>query len=406
MDVLSKPGTIRVSLKTATARVESIDLLRGLVMIIMALDHVRDYFHADAFLYDPTDLSKTTAFLFFTRWITHYCAPTFMFLSGTSAFLVGERKGKKYLSRFLLTRGLWLIFLELIVVSFGWYFNIHFTVIDFIVIWALGISMIALAGLIYLPVAAIVTIGVVMVFAHNFLDNIHVAGNGAGAFLWSMLHEQRIFYYGNHIYFVGYPLIPWIGVMALGYCIGTKFTATYDPAKRKRFLIELGAVAIALFMVLRLSNAYGDPHKWSEQSTGMFTFLSFLNVSKYPPSFLYLLVTLGPAILFLAFTEKANSWLSRQIKMIGRVPMFYYLVHIYIIHLIALVATYFSGHTWRDMILNSWVSFEPKLQGYGFSLSVVYAIWFSVILILYFLCRWYDGYKRSHVRQKWWLSYL
>jgi len=168
----------------------------------------------------------------------------------------------------------------------------------------------------------------------------------------------------------------------------------------------LGAVAIALFAVLRLSNAYGDPNKWSGQASGTFTFLSFLNVSKYPPSFLYLLVTLGPAILFLAFTENTKSWLSRQIKMIGRVPMFYYLVHIYIIHLLALGATYFCGHTWKDMILTDWVSFEPKLQGYGFSLGVVYAIWFSVIVILYFLCRWYDGYKRSHIRQKWWLSYL
>ena len=375
-------------------------------MIIMALDHVRDYFHADAFLYDPTDLSKTTAFLFFTRWITHFCAPVFMFLSGTSAFLVGERKGKKYLSRFLLTRGLWLIFLELTLINFGWFFNIHFTMIDFIVIWALGVSMIALAGLIYLPVPAIVTISMVMVFGHNFLDNVHVSGNGSGAFIWSMLHEPRFFNYGDHIFFVGYPVIPWIGVMALGYCIGTKYTANYDPVKRKRFLVELGAVAIALFAVLRLSNAYGDPNKWSGQASGTFTFLSFLNVSKYPPSFLYLVVTLGPAILFLAFTENTKSWLSRQIKMIGRVPMFYYLVHIYIIHLLALGATYFCGHTWKDMILTDWVSFEPKLQGYGFSLGVVYAIWFSVIVILYFLCRWYDGYKRSHIRQKWWLSYL
>lgn len=405
MQVLSKPGTLRVSLKTTTTRIESIDLLRGLVMLLMALDHIRDYFHADAFLYNPTDLSKTTTFLFFTRWITHFCAPVFMFLSGTSAFLVGEKKGKKYLSRFLLTRGLWLVFLEFTVISFAWYFDIHFTMINFLVIWALGISMIVLAGLIYLPVYAIITIGLVMVFAHNFLDTVHVEGNGAGAFIWALLHEQRIFNYGNHVFFVGYPLVPWIGVMALGYCLGTKYTESYDPAKRKLFLIELGAVAIALFMILRLSNAYGDPDKWSEQATGTFTFLSFINVSKYPPSFLYLLATLGPAILFLAFTEKTKSWFSAQIKIIGRVPMFYYLVHIYLIHLIALGATYFCGHTWKDMILTTWVSFDPKLHGYGFSLSVVYGVWFAVIVILYFLCKGYDGYKRSH-REQWWLSYL
>jgi uncharacterized membrane protein len=375
-------------------------------MIIMALDHVRDYFHADAFLYDPTDLSKTTAFLFFTRWITHFCAPVFMFLSGTSAFLVGERKGKKYLSRFLLTRGLWLIFLELTVINFGWFFNIHFTMIDFIVIWALGVSMIALAGLIYLPVPAIVTISMVMVFGHNFLDNVHVAGNGSGAFIWSMLHEARFFNYGDHIFFVGYPVIPWIGVMALGYCIGTKYTANYDPVKRKRFLVELGAVAIALFAVLRLSNAYGDPNKWSGQASGTFTFLSFLNVSKYPPSFLYLLVTLGPRNFVpcicrehkkLAFPANKNDW-PRTNVLLSRAHLHY--------SSSCARATYFCGHTWKDMILTDWVSFEPKLQGYGFSLGVVYAIWFSVIVILYFLCRWYDGYKRSHIRQKWWLSYL
>jgi uncharacterized membrane protein len=405
MGVLSKPSTITVSLKTPSARIESIDLLRGLVMIIMALDHIRDYFHADAFLYDPTDLSKTNVLLFFTRWITHFCAPTFMFLSGTSAFLVGARKGKKYLSKFLLTRGLWLIFLEFTVLAFAWYFEVHFTMINFIVIWALGISMIALAGLIYLPVPAIAAISLVMVFGHDFLDNIHVAGNGAAAFAWSLIHQQNIFNYGSHTFFVGYPLIPWIGVMALGYCLGTKFIETYDPAKRKKFLIELGTAIIALFIILRLSNVYGDPSPWSEQSTSTFTFLSFLKVSKYPPSLLYLLMTLGPAILFLAFTEKTKNWFSEKIKMIGRVPMFYYLVHIYFIHLLAMGATYFCGHTWKDMVLTTWISFDPNLQGYGFSLGVVYLVWFFVIFVLYFLCRWYDGYKRSHSKQ-WWLSYL
>jgi uncharacterized membrane protein len=404
MQVLSKPGTITVSLKATSTRIESIDLLRGLVMMIMALDHIRDYFHTDAFLYEPTDLSKTNVLLFFTRWITHFCAPTFMFLSGTSAYLVGARKGRKYLSKFLFTRGLWLIFLEFTVCSFAWYFDVHFTAIDFLVIWALGISMISLAAFIYLPVPAIVAIGLIMVFGHNLLDNVHVQGNGFAAFAWALIHEQNIFNYGGHTFFVGYPIIPWIGVMALGYCLGTKFTETYNPAKRKIFLIQLGIVTIALFIILRLSNMYGDPHQWSKQSTAMFTFLSFLNVSKYPPSLLYLLVTLGPAILFLAFTEKTKTWFSAQIKMIGRVPMFYYLVHLYLVHLMALAATYFCGFTWKDMILTSWVSFNPKLQGYGFSLGVVYLVWFSIIVTLWFLCRWYDGYKRSH--KQWWLSYL
>ena len=405
MKVLSKPGTITVSLKTTTARVESIDLLRGLVMVIMALDHVRDYFHAGAFLYDPTDLSKTNVLLFFTRWITHFCAPTFMFLSGTSAYLVGIRKGKKYLAKFLLTRGLWLIFLEFTVLSFAWYFDVHFTMIDFIVIWALGVSMIFLAAFIYLPVPWILAVGLVMIFGHNLLDNVHVPGNGLASVAWSLLHEQQIFPYDNHVLFVGYPLIPWIGVMALGYCLGRVYTESFDVSKRKKILIQLGTGAIVLFLVLRFINVYGDPSRWSIQSTGIFTLLSFLKVSKYPPSLLYLLVTLGPAILFLAFTEKSKNWFSAQIKMIGRVPMFYYIVHLYIIHLMAMAATYFSGLIWRNMILNTWVSFDPKLKGYGFSLGIVYIVWFSLIVILYFLCRWYDRYKRDH-RQQWWLSYF
>src|SRR5215831_7000943 len=227
MDVATKPGTISVSLKTASSRVQSIDLLRGLIMIIMALDHVRDYFHADAFVYAPTDLSKTTVILFFTRWITHFCAPLFMFLSGTSAFLIGVRKGRKYLSRFLFTRGLWLIFLESTVLNFAWYFNIHFPVTDFIVIWALGISMLALAAFIYLSVPAIATISLCMIFGHDLLDNIQIAGDGAGAFFWSLLHQQNFFVYGEHQFFVGYPIIPWIGVMALGYCLGKLYTEEY-----------------------------------------------------------------------------------------------------------------------------------------------------------------------------------
>jgi uncharacterized membrane protein len=405
MQVLSRPGTITVSLKTTSVRIESIDLLRGLVMIIMALDHVRDYFHADAFVYEPTDLSKTNVLLFFTRFITHFCAPTFMFLSGTSAFLVGIRKGKKYLSRFLFTRGLWLVFLEMTVLNFAWYFNIHFPMVDFIVIWALGISMIALAAFIYLPLSAIAAIGLVMVFGHNLLDNIHVPGDGLASFGWSMVHEQNIYNYGGHQFFVGYPIIPWVGVMALGYCLGKVYSESYDATKRKKLLLRVGVGSIILFVVLRFTNVYGDSFLWSKQATATFTLLSFLNVSKYPPSLLYLLVTLGPAMLFLAFTEKSKSWLSAQLKMIGRVPMFYYIVHLYIIHLMAMIATYFAGLTWRNMILDTWVSFDPKLKGYGFSLGIVYIVWVSLIVMLYFLCRWYDHYKRMH-SQQWWLSYL
>jgi uncharacterized membrane protein len=203
---------------------------------------------------------------------------------------------------------------------------------------------------------------------------------------------------------VGYPVIPWIGVMALGYCLGKLYEKEFDPSKRKRLLLRMGVSAIILFVVIRFTNSYGDLFPWKKQTDWHFTLLSFLNVSKYPPSLLYLLVTLGPALIFLALTENAGSSIAEKIKVIGRVPMFYYLIHIYLIHLTALVATWFCGHEPGDMILNNWVVFEPKLKGYGFSLAVTYCIWAALILVLYFPCRAYDQYKKTH--RQWWLSYL
>lgn len=400
----SGASAVAMHLPKTSYRIESIDLLRGLVMILMALDHVRDYFHSGALLYEPTDLSQTNIILFFTRWITHFCAPVFMFLSGTSAYLVGKRKGKKALARFLLTRGLWLIFLEFTVVNFGWYFNFPFPSIDFLVIWALGFSMIALAGFIYLPLPWILGIGLAMVFGHNLLDKIQVPGNDIDSILWSLFHQSNFYQFDGFTLFVGYPVVPWIGVMALGYCLGKLYEPETDAAKRKKLLLWMGATAVVLFVLIRYTNAYGDMSPWQHQNSRSFTFLSFLNVSKYPPSLLYLLITLGPALLFLAFTEKSGLWLSGKIKVIGRVPMFYYLVHLYLIHLAALFATYFCGHTPGDMILTGWIAFQPQLKGYGFSLGTTYVVWLVIVIILYFLCRWYDRYKRSH--QQWWLSYL
>jgi uncharacterized membrane protein len=385
-----------------TARVTSIDLLRGLVMIIMALDHVRDYFNIAAFQFDPTDLSKTSIPLFFTRFITHYCAPVFMLLSGTSAYLVGARKGKKALSYFLFTRGLWLVFLELTVVNFGWFFDIYYNNTGTLVIWALGVSMIALSGLIYLPKAAILAISLAMIFGHNLLDNFTV-NNGIGKYLWVILHQPNVFP-GRVNWFALYPLVPWMGVMSLGYCLGTWYN-NMDVSWRRRLLLQTGIACTVLFVALRYTNWYGDAVLWSKQPSTSFTVLSFLNLSKYPPSLLYLLATLGPAMVFLSFTEKANGWLSKQVQVIGRVPMFYYLVHIYLIHIAAMVAAQLTpGHSWSDMLLTSWVNFDPKLQGYGFSLTVTYLVWAGLVGILYFLCRWYDKYKRTH--KHWWLSYL
>ncbi|WP_276483191.1 DUF1624 domain-containing protein [Paraflavitalea pollutisoli] len=392
----------------AIARIESIDLLRGLIMIIMALDHVRDYFHADALVNDPTDLATTTPALFFTRWITHYCAPLFMLLSGVSARISGERKTKKELTRFLLTRGLWLILLELTVVHWAWYFNILGKGVDLTVIWALGVSMIVLAGLIHLPGWAIASIGLAMVFGHNLLDGVTVPGNTLQGSGWALLHEQRAFFVDGFMVLVGYPIIPWAGVMALGYCLGQVYAKDYPAQSRKKLLVVLGISAIALFIIIRGINIYGDGHPWSQQPTLVYTMLSFLNTVKYPPSLLYLLMTIGPALLFLAWTERQPGWLGQQISVIGRVPLFYYILHLYLIHLLALFATSFSGHSWRDMVLDYalWTGrSSEQLAGYGFSLGITWLVWALVVLLLFPLCKWYDRYKRSH-KDQWWLSYL
>ena len=388
-----------------TARVSSIDLLRGLVMIIMAIDHVRDYFHADAFLYDPTDINRTTLPIFFTRFITHFCAPVFMFLSGTSAYLVGMRKGKMALTKFLFTRGLWLIFLELTVVNFGWFFDITYSNTGFLVIWALGMSMIFLSALVHLPKLVILVFSLALIFGHNYFDGYHVTEGSVAPVIWSFLHEPNIYQWNGMNVFALYPLIPWIGVMSLGYCLGTWYESSFNASKRKRLLLWLGIGTTLLFVALRYTNWYGDRIEWAMQSQPGITLMSFLSLSKYPPSLLYLMVTLGPALVLLAFTERSNGWLGRKIQVIGRVPMFYYLVHIYLIHLAAMLAAEMTaGHNWSDMILTTWVVFEPKLIGYGFSLGVMYLIWFGLMIILYYLCKWYDRYKRSH--RHWWLSYL
>ncbi len=386
-----------------TQRILSIDLLRGIVMIIMALDHTRDYFHADALLFDPTDLSKTNEWLFLTRWITHFCAPVFMFLSGTSAFFVGRRKSKNELAKFLLTRGLWLILLEITIVNFGWFFDLSFSNIDLNVIWALGASMVVLAGLIYLPFIGIIITGAILIGAHNLLDGVQVTGTTIQAFGWSMLHQTGEFKFLGRTFFVGYPILSWVGVMALGYCFGKLYNPSIEAVRRKKILIILGSAIIILFILLRAINIYGDPRPWSYQASAAFTFLSFINLFKYPPSLLFILITLGPAILFLAFAEKLLNRLSKMVSVFGRVPMFYYILHLYLIHALAEIAAYLTGFKWSDKTI--WIGANPELKGYGFSLGTTYLIWIGIIIILYPLCKWYDRYKTAH-KEKWWLSYL
>ena len=399
-------------------RIESIDLLRGLVMIIMALDHVRDYFSRDAFQFDPTDMTKTNAVLFFTRWITHFCAPIFIFLSGIAAYLYGTRTTKKELSFFLLTRGVWLILLELFVVTLGWTFNPTYPIHNLQVIWAIGIGMIALAGIIHMDRRLILLTGVVLIAAHNLLDNIHASGHGPLSFLWSFLHEPGSYRYGNALYLMRYPVLPWIGVMTIGYYLGSLYATGFNPEMRKVTLLSLGFGAISLFLVLRACDAYGDPSHWSVQRTTILTICSFLNVTKYPPSFLYILMTLGPAMIFLVFAERWQAWvnypipfkplkpLREKIAVFGRVPMFYYLMHIYLIHGLAVAGAVLQGYRASDMVLGSRVNASAALKGYGFGIGIVYLVWIGVVLLLYPLCQRYDQYKRAHLRQYWWLSYL
>jgi uncharacterized membrane protein len=387
-------------------RIASVDLLRGTVMIIMALDHVRDYFHSGAYLYNPLDLEKGSTALFFTRWITHFCAPVFMLLAGTSAFFMSQRKTKKELSVFLLTRGSWLILLELVLFDFAWNFDFTFTNIYFIVIWSLGVSMIALAGLIHLPRKIILATGIALVAGHNLLDNIHVHGNNLKAFVWALLHDQNFFDWNGRNVLVGYPILPWIGIMALGYSLGNLYTPVYSAEKRRKTLLMLGSGAIILFVIVRLVNGYGDPNPWSEQAGGIKTFLSFLKVNKYPPSLMYSLITLGPAMIFLALTENANSAVSRVVSVYGRVPMFYYITHIFLIHLVTMIATpIFTDFSWKIWILKEPLWFTDKLKGYGYSLGIVYLVWIGVVISVYPICKWYDRYKTKH-KEKWWLSYL
>ncbi len=374
-------------------------------MIIMALDHVRDFFLADSFVFRPLDLSHTTVPLFFTRWITHFCAPGFVFLAGTSACFVGQRKSTRELSLFLLTRGLWLLFLDVLLVNFGWSFNFSFPFLTLNVLWALGASMIALAALVHLPKPFILVIGLVMVAGHNLLDGVHVGGNNPAAFGWALLHEPNAFNVGARSLSVGYPLVPWPGVMALGYCCGRLYADDFDAGRRRRVLILLGGSMILSFVVLRSFNLYGDASHWTKQSSAVMSFLSFIRTSKYPASLLFLLMTLGPALLFLAFTERASGKLAGIVSVYGRVPLFYYLVHIAVIHLLALlVAEFTPGYDWSDWILTR-PPWEAGFKGYGFSLAITWLIWAGLVVGLYPLCKWYDSYKQKHKNQ-WWLSYV
>ncbi len=385
-------------------RIKSIDMLRGVVMVIMALDHVRDYFHFDAYFFDPEDIAQTNVPLFWTRFVTHFCAPVFVFLAGTSAFFVGQRRDKKSLSVWLLKRGLWLVIAELTVIKLAWMFKLDYSIILLQVIWVLGISMIFLAGFIHLPKKLMIGLALVAIFGHNLLDPIAPTDSVASGF-WTFLHVFNIVDMGSFQVFVGYPLIPWIFVMPLGYYFGELYKPSYDSKLRIKRLFQLGLGLTILFFVLRTLNMYGDPQAWAQQDSLGMTIASYFNVTKYPPSLLYLLITLGPSILFLGLVENLQNQWTEKLVVIGRVPMFFYIVHIYAIHLLAVLAAMSTGFNFSDMVIDVWVTLQPELQGYGFSLWVVYLVWIVLTIALYPICSWYNNYKTNH-REKWWLSYL
>ncbi len=388
---------------TTSNRVASIDLLKGLVMVIMALDHVRDYFHYSAYIFDPTDPTQSSLHLFFTRFVTHFCAPTFCFLAGTSAYLSGKRKTKNQLSIYLLQRGVWLVFVELFIVTFGWLFDFHFGILNTQVIWSLGISMMFLAGLIHLPRKFLLIFSLVMIGGHNLFDNIHYNGN----VIWSILHEPNNFIINKYLQFsVSWPIIPWVAVMSLGYYFGAFYDKSYEVTKRKKVFTLIGLVAISLFLVLRYTNLYGDLIPYKDYGSISKNIISFFNPSKYPPSLLYLLMTLGVAFLLLANIEKLNGKIVNFFSTFGRVPFFYYILHLYTIHLTAILMYKLTGFGWKNVLPAFGPDIVPSyMNGYGYSLWVVYAVWVGIILLVYPICLKFDKYKQAH-KEKWWLSYL
>jgi uncharacterized membrane protein len=393
-------GRINPSLRR---RVDSVDLLRGVVMVLMALDHTRDYFGAATA--NPTDLSTTTIALFFTRWVTHFCAPVFFLLTGTGAYLARRHRSTSDLSRFLLTRGLWLVVLELTLVRFLWQFNVDYHVTLLNVLWALGWSMITLGALVYLPPWLIGAIGAALIALHNLTDALPQAAFGALAPLWTVLHVPGVLAAGqNHLVFVAYPIIPWIGVTAVGYTLGR--IVTLEAEQRRSVLLRAGVCLTLAFVLLRALNVYGDPRPWGQQTTGTFTMLSFLNTNKYPPSLLFLLMTLGPALLFL---RAADGWTPRILRpalVFGRVPMFYYILHVALLHALAVLACQVRFGAVHWMFESPSVDRFPVTQppGWPVPLPVVYAIWAAVVLMLYPCCRWYAALRSR--RSSWWLSYL
>jgi len=386
-------------------RLPSVDALRGLVMIIMALDHTREFFNSSAQLFLPEDLSHTTYVLFFTRWVTHICAPVFSFTAGLGAFFwLSHGRTPAQLSRFLWTRGAWLAIIDMTVMRFALTFSMVNGVLILNVLWVLGLSMIVLALLVRLPYKWLLGICLALIALHNLADPVSASQFGAFAWLWNILHEQGLFTVAGFPVVVAYPLVPWFAVMGLGFCFGK--IMTLPAPKRRQMLSRIGVATIAAFLVIRGINHYGDPLPWSREFPGM-TFLSFLRCNKYPPSLDFLLMTLGPAFLLLVWFDRMTFSRNNPLIVFGRVPFFYFVVHFYLIHLLTFPVA--LVHYRRAAFL---LQPLPSIGGpsavyppnYGYSLASVYGVWLLVLVLVYPVCWWFADLKRR--RKEWWLSFL
>jgi uncharacterized membrane protein len=403
----------------ATARIREVDMLRGLVIVLMVLDHVRDYFHVGAFDYDPLDPAVTTPLLYATRWITHLCAPTFVLLAGVSVWLQRSRgKTVPRLSKFLLTRGLWLVLLEMTVLSFGWSFAFPYPLF-LQVIWAIGWTMIALAALVWLPRGAVLVIGLAIVAGHNLLDPVTPQQLGKLGQLWTLLHEGGpIFAGGQMIGIAAYPVLAWIGVIAIGYGLGPVFEL--EPKRRDHTLLLLGFAMLASFLVLRGFDLYGNPspaleagvgpygagRAWQDQESAGAMVMVFLDVQKYPPSLMFLLATLGIVFILWPLLARIPGPAARVLGVFGAVPFFFYVLHVYLVHLLAIASNAAAGRDASGLfnyLVNTFAAPE-LMEPLGFSLFGVYVAWVAVLVLLYPLCRRWAGLKAR--RRDWWLSYL
>jgi uncharacterized membrane protein len=388
-------------------RLTSIDMLRGLVIIIMAIDHARDFFHAGATI-DPLGDPDVSPWLYFTRWITHFCAPVFVCLAGVSAGLMAARKSPAELARFLFTRGVWLLFVEFVVISTAVSFSPGGieqlggkTLVFLQVIWAIGASMVVLSALQFLGRRVCLALGVLIVLGHNALDAVWPQPAGlldSAPPVWVALHAAMSKIAGPfHVLFL-YPLLPWIGVMLLGFGASALFEKP-APA-RDASLRRWGLALIALFVVLRAIDVYGDPNHWESHERGLATFFDFLNTTKYPPSLLFLAMTLGPAAALCSYADRFRGFVKDSLVMFGRVPFAFYVAHFYLLHLMSVGLGMAQGFSADQMA--TFPIFYPR--GYGVNLAWVYVGWAAAILMLYPLCQWMAGVKARS--KAWWLSYL